>query len=103
VLVNLMVNAGQAMSAGGTLTVSTSTTANEVLVSVRDTGTGITPEARQRLFEPFFTTKPAGEGTGLGLSVVHGIVTSHGGRIEVDTEVGRGTCFSVYLPLLEAA
>ena len=68
-------------------------------IDVVDQGAGITAEARPHIFEPFFTTKPVGEGTGLGLSVAHGIVLDHGGWIDVDTQEGGGTRFSVFLPL----
>jgi two-component system NtrC family sensor kinase len=104
VLFNLIVNALQAMPNGGMLTISTSygpTTTRRgkfVRVCVRDTGVGIAPEHRQRLFQPFFTTKPKGEGTGLGLSVSLGIVENHGGTIEVESEPGEGSCFTVLLP-----
>jgi CheY-like chemotaxis protein len=67
-------------------------------MTVRDTGLGIDPAIMNRIFDPFFTTKPQGEGTGLGLSVVYGIVKSHGGSIAVESEVGRGSSFHVYLP-----
>ncbi len=67
-------------------------------LSVRDSGCGISPEAMARIFEPFFTTKPVGEGTGLGLSIIHGIVASHGGLISVDSELGKGTIFTIHLP-----
>jgi two-component system NtrC family sensor kinase len=100
VLVNLLVNAGQATAPGGLVRVTTRRDANVVYLSVRDTGTGMSEATRQRLFEPFFTTKPAGEGTGLGLSVVHGIIKSHGGLIEVESELGQGTCFTIRLPLV---
>jgi signal transduction histidine kinase len=100
VLVNLLVNAGQATAAGGVVRVTTSRDESRVRVDVRDTGTGMSEETKRHLFEPFFTTKPPGEGTGLGLSVVHGIVKSHGGHIEVESEQGKGTCFSVRLPLV---
>ena len=68
-------------------------------ISFEDTGPGIAPEHRDRIFDPFFTTKPEVSGTGLGLSVSLGIVQSHGGTIEVETEVGRGSTFTVALPL----
>ena len=71
-------------------------------LSVEDTGCGIAPEHLKRIFEPFFTTTPVGQGTGLGLSVSYSIVRRHGGRIEVDSAVGRGTRFTVFLPLRQA-
>jgi signal transduction histidine kinase len=69
-----------------------------VRLRIADDGEGIPPELLDKIFEPFFTTKPVGEGTGLGLAAVHGIVSSHGGLIEVDSQVGVGTCFSIFLP-----
>ncbi len=122
VLLNLMHNALQAMPGGGTLTISTGghrgslTDANNggtaispkegdskdldwLFISVRDTGEGISPRNMERLFEPFFTTRPANRGTGLGLSVSYGIITSHGGTIEVESQLGNGSSFTVYLPL----
>jgi two-component system NtrC family sensor kinase len=75
---------------------------NEVAVSVSDTGQGIAPEILDRIFDPFFTTKAAGEGTGLGLSVSLGIVQEHGGRISVESQVGRGSTFTVWLPIAPA-
>jgi signal transduction histidine kinase len=98
VLVNLLVNAGQATAPGGQVVLSTQREAEGVIVKVRDTGVGMSPETMSHLFQPFFTTKPPGMGTGLGLAVVHGIVTSHGGRIEVESEPGKGTCVTLYLP-----
>lgn len=99
ILVNLVVNAAQAMPDGGTLTVSTQAKASSVLLSVKDTGSGISEEILDKIFLPFFTTKDVNEGTGLGLAVVHGIVESHGGSIELETRLGGGTRFDVQLPV----
>ena len=102
VLVNLVVNAVQAMPEGGTLTISTRANNASVSLVVEDTGAGMDDEVRKQIFLPFFTTKDVDEGTGLGLAVVHGIVTSHGGSIEVDSRVGHGTRFTIRLPSMKA-
>lgn len=99
VLVNLVKNAMQAMTRGGTLTLQTGSDPEGVWVLVSDTGSGIPPERLQRIFEPFFTTKK--KGSGLGLMIVQRIVRAHRGRIEVESHVGRGTAFRVWLPLHE--
>ena len=98
VLVNLLVNAGQATAEQGQVLIATRREGDWVFIKVRDTGTGMAPETPRKIFQPFFTTKPPGMGTGLGLAVVHGIVTAHGGRIEVESELGKGTCFTLHLP-----
>jgi PAS domain S-box-containing protein len=112
VVMNLCANAVQAMKTSGTLTVSLEclqstqprcttgvlANANYVCLRVRDTGTGIAPQVLERIFDPFFTTKEVGVGTGLGLSLVHGIVTDLGGGIDVKSDVGSGSAFTVYLP-----
>lgn len=119
VLVNLTVNARDAMQSGGRLTISTSSIVllkeddiftpdrrhgRFVVLDVTDTGPGMTPEVKERIFEPFFTTKGPGRGTGLGLSVVYGIIQQHEGMIHVYSEVGQGTTFRIYLPVsLESA
>ena len=104
-LVNMAVNARDAMPDGGILTIETRHAPGEGIVelNIRDNGTGMDAEVRSRLFEPFFTTKPEGKGTGLGLSAVQTIVTQSGGWIEVDSELGRGTTFSIGLPTAHAA
>ena len=102
-LVNLAANARDAMPAGGMLTISTRPRRDGVELAVSDTGTGMDEEVRGRVFEPFFTTKPEGMGSGLGLATVHGIVTGSGGRIAVESKPGRGTTFSIALPVAAAA
>jgi len=99
VLVNLIKNAVQAMTKGGTLTLQTGEGADGVWVSVVDTGGGIPQEQINRIFEPFYTTKK--KGTGLGLMIVQRIVRAHGGKIELESHAGRGTTFRVWLPLHE--
>ena len=99
VLLNLLSNAAQAIPEKGEITIRTGQVGGEVFIAIADTGTGIPAEVLPRLFEPFFTTKPVGKGTGLGLSIAYGIVHKHGGRIEVDSTVGRGTTFTVWLPI----
>jgi PAS domain S-box-containing protein len=99
VLVNLVKNAMQAMTTGGALTLQTGETNDGVWVSVADTGGGIPQEQINRIFEPFYTTKK--KGTGLGLMIVQRIVRAHNGRIELESNVGRGTTFRVWLPLHE--
>jgi len=99
VLVNLVVNASQSMSGGGRITVSTRSCDENIYLTVKDNGPGISKEVLEKIFVPFFTTKDVGEGTGLGLPVVHGIVTSHGGTIDVDSKVDYGTRFEIRLPI----
>jgi PAS domain S-box-containing protein len=115
VLINLAVNARDAMTGGGTLRVRTENVSvreaerqelldsemvagEYVLLEVKDTGVGMDEETRSRLFEPFFTTKARGRGTGLGLSIIYGVIKQNGGFVSVSSQLGKGTCFSIYLP-----
>ncbi len=112
---NLLVNAIHASERGSAVTVAVGAAEvappadvggdrrSMVSIAVRDSGCGMTEDVAARVFEPFFTTKGVGEGTGLGLSVAHGIVRDHGGWIAVDSAVGRGSEFTVYLPPAEPA
>jgi signal transduction histidine kinase len=115
VLVNLISNAVDAMPDGGALTIATDRlqkgnslrnrcdeSAGRVLLTVVDTGTGMTKETKKQAFDPFFTTKEVGKGTGLGLSIAHGIVSQHGGSIDIESRIGEGTKVSVYLPLAKS-
>ena len=110
-ILNLAINARDAMSAGGTLTIATKNIAHEnrsrfpavepgdyVMISVADTGTGMTEEVRRRAFEPFFTAKEVHKGTGLGLSMVYGFAKHSGGTVTIDSEIGKGTILRIYLP-----
>jgi two-component system cell cycle sensor histidine kinase/response regulator CckA len=118
VIINLAVNARDAMPGGGTLTIRTANhvqagpmrrgaetmpAGNYLLVETTDTGIGIPKENLERIFEPFFSTKEIGSGTGLGLSTVYGVVKQSGGFIWVYSEVGQGTSFKIYLPLVDQA
>ncbi|MBV8665395.1 MAG: PAS domain-containing protein [Burkholderiaceae bacterium] len=100
VVMNMVVNAAHAMgNARGTITVKTALEGDYVVLEISDTGSGISKENLSRIFDPFFTTKPVGQGTGLGLSLSYGIVQKHHGRIEVDSELGKGTKFRILLPV----
>jgi CheY-like chemotaxis protein len=116
ILLNLCVNARDALPEGGRISLKTETVSGEelrhrqpeavaesyVLISVSDSGSGMDELTQRRIFEPFFTTKPVGQGTGLGLAVVYGIVKNHGGFIEVESQIGRGATFSIHLPIPNA-
>ena len=102
VFMNLLVNAAQAIEARGKITLRTGQEGERIWVEVSDTGKGIPPENMPRLFDPFFTTKPVGKGTGLGLSVSYRIVEKHHGKIEVRSELGKGTTFRVWLPVQQS-
>lgn len=99
VVTNLVINAMQAITGKGTITIRTSAEGNAIVLTVEDDGSGMTPDVLRRAFDPFFTTKDVGEGTGLGLAVVQGIVAGHGGRVEVASEPSRGSTFRVLLPI----
>jgi two-component system NtrC family sensor kinase len=104
VFLNIVHNALHAMPRGGVLTLRLQNTGeNEITVEFSDTGVGIAPEHRDRVFEPFFSTKNNGDGTGLGLSISYRIIQNHGGRIDIDSAIGRGTTFTVRLPRLREA
>ena len=117
VLMNLTVNARDAMPEGGAFSIEIGTASvvdndleqpgvapgDYVLLTVRDTGTGMSPEVRARIFDPFFTTKEPGQGTGLGLATVYGIVSQHGGAVRVESEPGAGSQFFIYLPAVPGA
>ncbi len=99
---NMMVNAAEAMSErGGSLTITTGVSQDGLVIFVyfQDTGMGISPEIQSKIFDPFFTTKAVGKGTGLGLSTSYGIIQSHHGNIEVESEPDKGTTFTISLPV----
>jgi len=102
VFLNLITNAAQAIEGQGEITIATESVNNEVIVHIRDNGCGMPDDVRSRIFEPFFTTKDVGKGTGLGLSIVYRIIEEHGGKISVDSELGKGTVFTIRLPVRQA-
>jgi len=99
VFLNLSLNACEAMEKGGSLSITTSYSDGKVRIAFHDSGCGIKQEHMERIFDPFFTTKPVGKGTGLGLSVSYGIIEQHGGSIEVESEEGKGSTFTIILPV----
>jgi two-component system, NtrC family, sensor kinase len=103
VLLNLFLNARDAMPSGGWLTVTTRIDGDRAVVDVHDTGPGVPPEHLARIYDPFFTTKAIGQGTGLGLSITYGIVQEHGGTIQCLSAPGHGTRFVLTFPLAASA
>lgn len=103
VFMNILINAAQAISAQGEIVIRSGCIADEVYIAISDNGKGIAPENISKIFEPFFTTKPVGEGTGLGLSISYGIIKNHGGKLEVQSQLGKGTTFTIHLPIRHQA
>ncbi|MFZ6646043.1 PAS domain S-box protein [Undibacterium sp. TJN25] len=103
VFMNLLVNAAQAMETRGVISILTRSQGDVVTIAISDNGSGISPDSAGRIFDPFFTTKPVGQGTGLGLAISYGIVQKHGGSIELASEEGKGSCFTVALPVRAVA
>jgi two-component system NtrC family sensor kinase len=99
VLLNIINNAIDAINPPGKITISTSYNDDQIIIAVTDTGKGISKEMMEKIFLPFFTTKEVGKGTGLGLSVSYGIIKNLGGKIEVESVVGKGTTFTIILPI----
>jgi signal transduction histidine kinase len=103
VFLNLFLNARDAMPEGGKISVKTFRESGEIVVEIKDSGSGIDEENKKKIFDPFFTTKPTGKGTGLGLAVCYGIITAHNGKIEASSENGTGTKFRISIPVGEKA
>ena len=98
IIINTALNAVQAMPEGGSLTVSTKQVYTRIVIIIKDTGIGIAPELMNKIFDPFFTTKEVGEGTGLGLAVTYSLVQQMGGTVDVESQLGKGTFFTIALP-----
>ena len=102
VLTNLIMNASQAMEQHGLIHIMTQASQETITITIKDNGKGIPEDNIRQLFDPFFTTKPVGEGTSLGLAISQGIIQDHGGHIHVDSEVGKGTVFTITFPIKDA-
>ncbi|BFM48412.1 ATP-binding protein [Marinomonas sp. THO17] len=100
VLLNLLINAGHAISEKGIIKIKSGVAGKEVYVAITDNGTGISPKLQEKIFDPFFTTKKVGKGSGLGLSIAYGIMQDHNGRIELESVVDKGTRFTLYFPMI---
>ena len=96
---NLLINAGQSITDKGDIYVRTFVDESNIVIEIEDTGSGIDSAYIGQIFTPFYTSKPIGQGTGLGLSISHQIIEQHNGKITVKSEVGKGSCFSVYIPI----
>jgi signal transduction histidine kinase len=99
VFMNLLINAGQSIEGKGDIYIRSFIDENNVVIEIEDTGSGIKAEDLAQIFTPFYTSKPIGEGTGLGLSISHQIIEQHNGEIIVKSEFGKGSCFSVHIPI----
>ena len=98
VLLNIILNAAEAMNGNGTLTLSTGNSRLSAFVCIQDDGPGMSRETREKIFDPFFTTKPVGKGTGLGLAMAYGTIEKHGGEIQVESSIGKGSRFTIFFP-----
>jgi two-component system, NtrC family, sensor kinase len=103
VVLNMLVNASQAIESFGEIDLRTSLENNWITIRIQDNGSGVSEEKINRIFDPFFTTKAVGVGTGLGLSISSGIIKQHNGKIEVESEIGKGTCFTLFIPVVEVS
>jgi two-component system NtrC family sensor kinase len=103
VVLNMLVNASQAIEKFGEIDLRTALVDNWITIRIQDNGVGVSEEKINRIFDPFFTTKAVGVGTGLGLSISSGIIKQHNGKIEVESEVGKGTCFTLFIPVVEVS
>jgi two-component system NtrC family sensor kinase len=99
VLMNILINAGQAIQGNGRITIKTRAENQRVVLTISDNGEGIAPEHLNKIFDPFFTTKEVGKGTGLGLNVAYNVIQQHKGQIDVNSVVGQGTTFVIHLPV----
>lgn len=101
VILNMLVNAAQAIESDGEIRIRTKATDQHIVLEIEDNGCGMPDDVQAKIFDPFFTTKPVNVGTGLGLSISYGIIEKQGGKIEVRSEVGQGTCFTILLPIAD--